>query len=70
MKAKQYELPMYADTPDTKADTKTITIRWPAGSKFPTVRGKWKRLKDGRIEATYTQDELEQCQKTFETIRG
>jgi hypothetical protein len=79
MKAKQLglELPIHADTPDTQADTgkhgtngKTITIRWPAGSKFPTIRDKWKCLPDGRIEATYTQDELEQCRKVHELRSG
>lgn len=43
-----------------------ITIRWPAGSKMPTIRGKWQRLPDGRIEATYTRDELKQCLSLFD----
>lgn len=66
MKAKQLglDLPIHADTPDTKADTgkqKNITIRWQKKSGLPTIRGKWKRLDDGRIEANYTQDEMKTC---------
>jgi hypothetical protein len=68
MKPQQFELelPVATDTPDTKADT--ITIRWKKGSNFPTIRGKWKRLADGRIEAKYSRAELEICRKTFETL--
>lgn len=40
---------------------KTVKIRWPVGAKMPTIHGKWKRLPDGRIEATYTADELSKC---------
>jgi len=79
MKVKQLELELLvtADTPDTVADTvkhaggfSTITIRWKKGSKFPTIRGQWKRLPDGRIEARYTRDELAICQEKFEAIYG
>lgn len=77
MKAKQLELELSiaADTPDTVADTvkraggfSTITIRWKKGSTFPTINGQWKRLSDGRIEATYTHDELAFCKEKYETI--
>jgi hypothetical protein len=44
----------------------TITIRWPADTKIPTVRDQWQRLPDGRIEATYTRVELEICFKVFD----
>ncbi len=40
---------------------RTITIRWKAGTSMPTIHSKWKRLPDGRIEATYTADELSKC---------
>jgi len=45
---------------------KTITIRWQKESKIPTIRGKWKRLDDGRIEAFYTHDELEKLLEVYE----
>lgn len=54
------------DILDGNATFKTITIRWEHGSKMPTIRGQWKRLPDGRIEATYTRAELAQCLKVFE----
>ena len=47
---------------------KTITIRWERGSKMPTMRGKWKRLSDGRILAMYTRAELAQCLEVCEAI--
>lgn len=37
---------------------KTITVRWPNKPGIPTSSGKWHRLPDGRIEATYTRQEL------------
>jgi hypothetical protein len=49
-------------------DFKTITIRWKAGVNFPAIRNKWQRLPDGRIEATYTRDELAHCLEVFELI--
>jgi hypothetical protein len=48
---------------------KTIRILWPRDSKVPTIRGKWTRMRDGRILATYTPEELEQCLKTFEATQ-
>jgi hypothetical protein len=47
------------DTPNIPDDFKTITLRWPARHGIPCIAGKWKRLPDGRIEATYTRQELE-----------
>jgi hypothetical protein len=55
-------------TPLPSDNFKTITIRWPAGSKMPTIRGKWKRLPDGRIEATYTRDELAAVEMVYGEI--
>lgn len=46
---------------DGSQSFREITIRWPCGSNIPTIRGKWKRLADGRIEATYTRAELAKC---------
>ncbi len=54
------------DILDGNATFKTITIRWEHGSKMPTIRGQWIRLPDGRIEATYTRDELKQCLSLFD----
>ena len=48
---------------------KTIKIRWPAGSNMPTIRDQWTRLSDGRIEATYTEDELRKCLEVYDLIR-
>ena len=45
-----------------------ITIVLPVGSKMPTIRGKWKRLPDGQIRATYTPAEHAECLKIFELI--
>jgi len=53
---------------EAKNTFKTITIRWERGSKMPTIRDKWKILPDGRIEATYTHDELAQCLRVFELV--
>lgn len=61
-------LEFISDILDGSATFKTITIRWERGSKMPTIRGQWKHLPDGRIEATYTHDELGQCLKVFELI--
>lgn len=54
------------DILDGNPTFKTITIRWERGSNMPTIRGQWIRLPDGRIETTYTRDELGQCLKVFE----
>jgi len=70
MNAQQLSPSVPAKRPNLKPNGKKITIRWEKDSKFPTIRGQWKRLKDGRIEATYTADELEQCRKTYESIHG
>jgi len=65
-------LPLFSligdDIFEVKNTFKTITIRWPTGSKMLTIRGNWKRLSDGRIEATYTRDELALCLSLFELI--
>jgi hypothetical protein len=37
---------------------KVFTLVWPPDTKPATVGGKWKRLADGSVEATYTRDEL------------
>lgn len=49
---------------------RTITIRWKKDSKVPTIRGKARRMDDGRIEATYTRDELAKCLEIYEIITG
>jgi hypothetical protein len=41
--------------------TKTITVLWPPTTKPATVQGKYRRLPDGTIEATYTVQELALC---------
>jgi len=56
------------DILEGNATFKTIKIRWKVGVNMPTIRGKWKRLSDGRIEATYTSYELKQCIELFELI--
>jgi hypothetical protein len=55
---------------EAKDTFKTIKILWPRDSKIPTICGKWKKMGDGRILATYTPDELEQCLKVFGEIHG
>jgi hypothetical protein len=47
---------------------KTITIRWPNKPGYPVMAGKWHRLPDGRIEATYTRDELPLILAILESI--
>jgi hypothetical protein len=42
-----------------------IEIRLPADSKFPTVKGRWQKLPDGRIEAGYNSYELAYCLSVF-----
>lgn len=49
------------DKDDPLPAFRSITVRWKAGAAMPTIRGKWKRLPDGRIEALYTADELSKC---------
>ena len=49
---------------------KTIKIRWPAGSNMPTIRDQWTLLSNGRIEATYTEDELKKCLEVCDLIYG
>jgi hypothetical protein len=41
----------------------------PAGSKFPTIRGKWESLGSGQIRAWYTPEEYAQCRKMFKLIK-
>lgn len=48
---------------------KVITIRWPRDLKMPTPRGQWQRLEDGKIQASYTRDELRVCLEIFEAIK-
>ena len=38
-----------------------VTLLWPAGTQCVTVGGKWRELRSGEIEASYTRDELELC---------
>lgn len=47
---------------------RVITVRWPRESNVPTIRGQWRRLSDGRIEATYTRDELQKCFELAEIL--
>jgi hypothetical protein len=49
------------DETDEKGGFQTLKIRWKPGSNVPTIRGTWKRLADGKIEAIYTRDELKKC---------
>lgn len=37
---------------------KVFTLVWPPDTQPATIGGKWKRLEDGSVEATYTRDEL------------
>jgi len=46
-----------------------VTIILPAGSKFPTIRGKWEKLADGKIRAWYTPEEHEKCRQMFKAIK-
>jgi len=41
----------------------------PAGSKFPTIRGQWQPLSNGRVLAWYTADQFAQCRKMFKLIK-
>lgn len=62
--------PQVENTDKQKETFRTIVICWPSDSKFPTILGKWKRLPDQRILATYTRDELALCIRVFESIDG
>lgn len=45
-------------------------ILWPAGTPLAAVGGKWRRLEDGQIEATYdTCEELEVCIFVMQALR-
>jgi hypothetical protein len=72
MNTKRQDIPLFAQAaPDifgVNNNFKTITIRWPVGSKIPAIRGKWKRLEDGRIEAIYTREELRICLEKYELL--
>ena len=57
-----------SDTANLRSIWKTIKIRWPIDTKMPTIHGKWKRLPDGRIEATYTADELSKCLELYDLL--
>ena len=57
-----------AENNDKQKEFRSIVICWPVDSKFPTVPGKWERLPDRRILATYTRDELARCIRVFEAI--
>lgn len=39
----------------------TVSVILPGDTKCPTITGKWTRLRDGSIQATYTPEELELC---------
>ena len=43
---------------DVGKTDETVTIIYPADTHCVTMHGKWRRLEDGRIEATYTLGEL------------
>ena len=46
-----------------------ITLLLSADSRMPTIRGKWKRLADGKIRAWYTPEELKQCTDILKTLQ-
>lgn len=46
------------DVPTTGGSTEEITVIFPTDAHPATVHGKWQRLDDGRIEASYTPAEL------------
>ena len=39
----------------------SVTVNLPKDSKLPTIAGKWGRLPDGTITATFTPEEAELC---------
>ena len=42
--------------------TYPLTLLWPGDTRAALPHGRWRRLPDGRIEATYnSQDELDLC---------
>jgi hypothetical protein len=47
-----------------------LTVVWPAGAKVPTVRGHWRRLGTGEIEAAYTREELALCLGAVGALSG
>ena len=61
--------PITGDKPKQKWPDRTWRIL-PAGSKFPTIRGQWERLSNGRVLAWYTTQQLAQCKKMFEIVKG
>jgi len=74
IKNKRPYLPLFAyfasDIQEINENFKTITIRWEKESKIPTIRYKWYRLEDGRIQAIYTRDELAKCLEVYEITHG
>ena len=40
---------------------KEVTVNLPKGTRLPTIAGKWVRLPDGTISATFTPEEAELC---------
>lgn len=48
-----------------------LVIRWPAEAEIATIGGQWRRLPDGRIEATYANaEELKLCLEITRCIRS
>ena len=48
-------------SPEPAGSRGQITLLWPAGAKVATMKGHWRRLETGEIEATYTCEQLELC---------
>ena len=54
--------PVQAESsPEPPGSGDHITLLWPADAKVATIKGHWRRLDTGQIEATYTRDQLELC---------
>ena len=48
----------YDELRATPATWQQVTLLWPKDSPVPTIGGKWHRLASGKIQATYTREEL------------
>jgi hypothetical protein len=44
----------------------TVILVYPSNAQIATIAGKWRRLPSGELEATYTREELELCERAIE----
>ncbi len=63
----QLTLPGTTPTPFQKKTRRhgPIVVTYPPNAEIATIAGKWRRLPTGEIEATYTREEFELCQRVI-----